>query len=45
MYIKEWLGLKRLTIKSIDDDVEEFSYIAGGIINWYNIFRKQFGFL
>lgn len=38
------VNIKNLTIPSVGKDMMqwELSYSAGGYINWYNHFRKQF---
>ena len=38
----EWLRLNRLRLINVGEDVD-VSYITVGIINWYDIFRKQCG--
>lgn len=41
----DWPKLKRLTLPSINEDVEQLklSYIADGSIIWYNHFGELFG--
>ena len=33
----------KITIPSIDQNVEQFLYAAGRRLSWYKIFRKEFG--
>ena len=44
-YLLEYLKLKRLTMASVREDMEEFqpSYTSGRNIKWYNQFGKQLG--
>lgn len=43
MYTQQWQKSKRPRLINIGENAE-FSYITVGIINWYDIFRKQSGF-
>ena len=43
-HLLEWLKFKRLTISSVDEDMEqlELSYTVGGDVIWYHHFGTQF---